>query len=163
MGFEWDRRGVRGGHVAPVPSQQQRAEEPCWAACPPQTELLMLLLGSMNSGFSCPSEPVLVPHPHAQHSAEQHGPEPPALELIASCCIQPQMGPGGPCWEARDPEGRGNAPFSSLQCKQKPKRTKFQSSYSSPGATAPGGGMGTVTCWRDWMAPVQGMAASCVL
>lgn len=34
-------------------------------ACPPRTELLMLLPGSINSGFSCPSEPVLVPRPHA--------------------------------------------------------------------------------------------------
>lgn len=62
MGFEWDRRDSR---AAPAPSPQQRAEEPCWAACPLQTELLMLLPGGMNSGFSHPSEPVLVCCPYA--------------------------------------------------------------------------------------------------
>lgn len=77
--------------------------------------------------------------PMAQHSAELHVPEPPVLELVTSHRTQPQTGPG-------DLAGRGSAPFSSLQCKQKPKRTKFQSSYSSPGTMAEGGGAGTVTC-----------------
>lgn len=103
----------------------------------------MLLPGTIDSGFSHPSEPVLMYHPHD-----------PAL-CTAACPLTSSAGTYHfplhpvPNWARRmagDLAGRGSAPFSSLQCKQKPKRTKFQSSYSSPGTIAEGGGVGTVTC-----------------
>lgn len=93
------------------------------------------------------------------------GPQVP--EFISSLpCRVPNRARCTPCESLRrrgTQAGRGNAPFSSLQCKQKPKRTKFQSSYSSPGATAPGRGAdggtdtsrGTGGQGDSWLAAVQ--------
>lgn len=119
----------------------------------PNTAARQHAAGLFPAAGACPRVPS--PHPGTLQSSmllsRQH------WSSLAPTAPSPKLGWGGRSWEVRDPAGRGKCPFLLPAMQTETEKDQIPKFLFKPRHRSPGGGVGTVTCWRDgwlWAGPV---------